>query len=77
MPQIIYIDKVADENGNLLNTTPAATFATTDLSTILDNIANGVIPCGTGKPFPVNWGPDDKAPWAEDGPTPSGDWKNY
>jgi hypothetical protein len=77
MPRIIYIDNVADENGNLLNTTPAATFATTDLSTILDNIANGSIPCGTGKPLPVNWGKDDKAPWDTNGPNSDGNWNTY
>lgn len=77
MPQIIYIDNVADKDGNLLNTTPGATYATTDICTILDNIAKGVIPCGTGKVLPVNWGDDNRAPWDDNGPESNGDWKTY
>ena len=36
--------------------TPAHTYAmTTDFSKILDGLANGDIPCGSGIPFNVNW----------------------
>ena len=78
MPQIIYYENMTDEYGNVLNTTPAATYATTDLSAILDNIASGEIPTGTGKPLPVNWENKDNPPWAPDGPTPQYEsWKNY
>lgn len=77
MPQIIYTDSLVSEKGTLLNTSPAATYATTDLSTILDNIASGEIPCGTGVPLDVNWNEDSKIPWEENGPESSGPWKAY
>ena len=77
MPRIIYTDSVVGDDGNLLNTTPAATYATTDLSTILDNIASGEIQCGTGVPLDVNWNEDSKIPWEEYGPVSDTPWKKY
>lgn len=78
MPQIIYTDTLTSENGSLLNTTPAATYATTDLATILDNIAKGEIQCGTGVPLDVNWNlPEDQRPPWETGSNPNNPWKNY
>lgn len=79
MPRIIYTDAVVGENGSLLNTTPAATYATTDLSTILDIIARGEIQCNTGIPLDVNWNNtnDQQVPWEEHGPVSTNPWKNY
>ena len=40
--------------------TPALTYAgTTSFESILTDIRNGVIPTGTGEPFPVVWKNDD------------------
>jgi hypothetical protein len=35
--------------------TPATTHVGSDWETILRDISNGLIPCGTKQPFPVNW----------------------
>lgn len=79
MPQIIYTDTLVGSDGLPLNTTYAATYATTDFSNILDAIARGDIQCGTGQIQPVNWksNPDDDLPWDTDGPSSSNPWKNY
>lgn len=79
MPTIIYTDNVVGENGLPLNTTPAATYATTELATILDRIADGSIPCNTGQPYPVNWktSPEQNTPWDTGGPSSSNPWKQY
>lgn len=79
MPQIIYTDMLVGENGSLLNTTPAATYAATDLSIILDLIAKGEIRCGTGVPLDVNWNDNDNGvPWSTDSPVKAGNpWSQY
>lgn len=63
--RIIYTDSLVGADGGLLNTSPAATYKIVDLSTILDRINDGVIKCGTGKPYPVNWEDNDEneIPW--------------
>lgn len=69
---IIYTDSNTGVFGTQI--TPAHTHAaTTDFSNILDDLANGNIPCGTGQPFPVNWKTDgdnidpdaNRPPWVE------------
>ena len=77
MPQIIYTDTACGSDGIPLNTSPAATYATTDLSTILDLIEKGEIPCGTGVPIDVNWKSDQEVPWETDGPVSTNNWKQY
>ena len=79
MPQIIYTDTVVGDDGLPLNTTPAATYAVADLSTILDCVARGEIECGTGEDLPVDWpeSADANLPWAQNGPQSSGPWKQY
>lgn len=78
---IIYTDQIIGaNNGGIINNTPGAAYAgVNDFATILDNIASGEIPSGTGEPFPVNWNesPDNEPPWFPDGPNPSNPWKNY
>lgn len=77
---IIYTDQFIGGNGGPVNLTPAATYAgVTNFATILDNIASGEIPSGSGQPFPVNWNtnPEDDLPWFPDGPTGANPWKNY
>lgn len=49
--------------------TPAHThLATNDMSAILDDIARGNIPTGTGQPFPVNWKTDQNSQNPQDPP---------
>lgn len=63
---IIYADQIINGNGGPSNLTPAATYAgVTNFATLLDNIASGEIPSGSGQPFPVNWKsePADDVPW--------------
>lgn len=78
---IIYTDQL--NSGNvLMNNTPAAVYAGLScFATILDNIASGEIPSGSGEPFPVNWeeSPDDGLPWYSNtnGPKSTIPWKNY
>ena len=68
---IIYTDSQTSVFGTQI--TPAHTHAaTTDFSNILDDLANGNIPCGTGEPFPVNWSTDqpnvqdaNRPPWVD------------
>lgn len=71
---IIYTDSdamVFGDGGGCSEITPAHHYLlTTDFSIILDELANGNIPCGTGKPFPVNWKNDSAddnlaPPWIE------------
>lgn len=54
---IIYTDSNVAMFGNEgTQLTPAHTYATTsNFANILDDLAKGNIPCGTGQPFPVNW----------------------
>lgn len=68
MPSIIYTDTFVGDNGIPINNTPAGLYAVTDLSTILDRINDGSIPCGTGQPYSVEW--QESAPWE------SGDMNN-
>lgn len=71
---ILYTDKgimPTNPNGTAVEMTPAHTYAmTNDFSKILDGLARGEIPCGSGRPFNVNWANDnDKSvqlPWYDD-----------
>lgn len=66
---ILYADKEImpmDANGVTTEMTPAHTYAmTNDFSKILDGLVNGEIPCGSGRPFDVNWNSDNsnQLPW--------------
>ena len=66
---ILYADKgnmSMDANGAPTEMTPAHTYImTTDFSKILDGLVNGDIPCGSGRPFDVNWNNDNSnhVPW--------------
>lgn len=76
---IIYTDSTSEFIGTSL--TPAHTYAAmTDFSNILDDLARGNIPCGTGEPFPVNWdnkSNDNQVPWFEGHPnTNPNPWSN-
>lgn len=42
--------------------TPADTHGMLSFSTIMDEIVQGSIQCGSGKPFPIVY-EDDKLPW--------------
>lgn len=77
--QIIYTDTAMGEDGLPLNTTPAAKYAVMSLADILDCVSRGEIPCGGGEDYPVDWPDNDSAnvPWSQNGPTPSGPWKQY
>lgn len=76
MPTIIYSDAIVDENGALINNTPAGKYAIADIGTILDCISRGEIVCGTGRPYPVNWNSDnDGLPWTNS--VSDIPWKNY
>ena len=44
--------------------TPADTHGMLSFSTIMDEIVNGSIQCGSGKPFPIVF-ENDKLPWDE------------
>ena len=69
---ILYADTgimSTDANGNNTEMTPAHTYImTTDFSKILDGLVNGEIPCGSGRPFDVNWTSDksNRVPWYDD-----------
>lgn len=78
MPQIIYTDAVVGGNGELVDNSPAANFASASLATILDNIARGTIECGTGKPYPINTrtSPQEEPPWEDSKPGMPG-WNTY
>lgn len=52
---IIYADKDAQSLNGMPMTPHVLYQSNTDFATILDAISNGVIPTGTGKPFPVNY----------------------
>ena len=80
MPQIIYTDTMMGEDGLPLNTTPAAKYAVADLDTILDCIARGELPCGTGEDYPADWPNDvgsDATPWFDNGPKSNTPWRQY
>lgn len=77
---IIYTDQIINSGDPMMNNTPAAVYAGLNcFATILDNIASGEIPSGSGEPFPVNWpeSPENDLPWYPDGPKSFNPWQKY
>ena len=71
---IIFTDEAANIFGGIAPS-PAITHVSRDFASILDEIARGNIPCGTGQPFDVNykapnpnanpWPPQEQNPFAQ------------
>jgi len=61
---IMYVNQL-DSAVTPADNTPAGIYVgVTDFAQILDCIASGEIPTGTGQPLPVNWNPDpNNLPW--------------
>lgn len=79
MPNIIYTDNLVGANGELIDRSPAATYAVAGMATILDAIVRGEIECNTGQPYPINTktSPEEEPPWDTGGPTSMGGWNQY
>ncbi len=78
MPSIIYTDTLVGSDGNLVDNTPAAKYASSTVASILDAIARGEIECNTGRPYPINTqtSPQEEPPWEQSPPGAPG-WNTY